>query len=289
MGGKQLLSMADNLLQETGTSSGLACDCHFHVFGPEDRFPYVPGRSYTPKDAPLSHYEALTGPLGIGRAVIVQPSVYGCDNRALVSILDRSEKLDLRGVAAVDSGMTEQDLEALHQAGVRAARYNLLFADGCDKPPPEVLASRIASLGWHLEFCLDLALDLRVLARLSALPVHCVIDHFGHLRAEESCRPAFRSLLAWLRDGQGWLKLSAPYRCSDDVAGGYDDLRPLVEELAAEVPDRLLWGSDWPHPQAPSAPPDLGPWLRKLEAWGGADSFRRILVENPAARYGFGS
>ena len=293
MGAKQLLNRSDGNSNGAGKSSGLRCDCHFHIFGPKGRYPYAPGRSYTPRDALLSDYKALTKPLGIARAVIVQPSVYGCDNAALSAALSAtalaSDGLELRGVAAIDSAMTDRDLEGLHQAGVQAARYNLLFTDGCDKPQPDLLARRIAPLGWHLEFCLDLVKDRGVLARLSGLPVPCVIDHFGHLRAEESCGPAFKSLLAWLRDGRGWIKLSAPYRCSGDAAGGYGDLRSMVEELAEEVPGRLLWGSDWPHPQAPSAPPELDPWLRRLESWVGENIFRRILVENPAVCYGFDS
>jgi predicted TIM-barrel fold metal-dependent hydrolase len=270
----------------------LLCDCHFHVFGPADLFPYAPGRSYTPEDELLFDYEALAKPLGIRRAVVVQPSVYGCDNHALVAALaetaPRPSNLELRGVAAIETAMTDKDLEALHRVGVRAGRYNLLFSDGCDKPPPEALARRVVPLGWHLEFCLDLRSDSQALSRLSALEVPCVIDHFGHLRAEEgSNQAAFQSLLAWLKGERGWLKLSAPYRCSSDAAGGYDNLRPLVEELVDQAPNRLLWGSDWPHPQAPSAPPALKTWLAKLESWIGKERLRRILVDNPVERYGF--
>jgi predicted TIM-barrel fold metal-dependent hydrolase len=273
-------------------SPALLCDCHFHIFGPADRFPYAPGRSYTPEDAPLSDYKALAETLGLRRAVVVQPSVYGCDNRALAAALAETAlapaDLELRGVAAIETAMTDRDLEALHQAGVRAARYNLLFSDGCDKPPPEELARRVVPLGRHLEFCLDLKSDSQALSRLSALEVPCVIDHFGHLRAEEgSNQAALQSLLAWLKDVQGWLKLSAPYRCSGDAAGGYDNLRPLVEELVDQAPNRLLWGSDWPHPQAPFAPPALKTWLAKLESWIGKERLRRILVDNPVERYGF--
>lgn len=263
------------------------CDTHMHVFGPAERYPLVPGRNYTPQPVGLDDYLPVMAALGIDRAVLVQPSVYGTDNRALIDALARMPEA-FRAVAVVPPDIADSDLIALHAAGVRGIRVNRRNPGGLALEDVGRLAGRIAPLGWHIQLQIELARapDLAGLAR--QCPVPLVIDHFGLLdpRWPLASGP-FAELLRLMEGGAVFVKLSAPYRISTD-GPPYGALIPFVEALAARRPDRLLWATDWPHSEMWSDIPDdlalagaLG--LPQLPA----QVRRQILVDNPASLYGF--
>ena len=190
----------------------LACDCHSHVFGPQTQFPLVPDRLYTPPEAPLAAYNHLLDTLGFSRAVIVQPSVYGIDNRATLEAaatnLDR-----FRAVVVVDANVTEADLQAMHDNGARGVRANLLFSG--DKAMAEVraIADKIAPFGWHLQVLLDVSTFPDAYAFFSGLPVSTVFDHMGHFPTSKGFETeGFRDLLTLMGEGKAWAKLSGAYR-----------------------------------------------------------------------------
>jgi predicted TIM-barrel fold metal-dependent hydrolase len=267
-----------------------ACDCHVHVFGPSARYPFAADRTYTPPEASFRSYQAVMRDLGLTRAVLVQPSVYGTDNRAMLDALSQDGP-NLRGVAVIgapdDCG--EDDLAALDAAGVRGVRINHLFpaAEGTDNL--DALAARIAPFGWHLQVLIDVAETTGLAKRLGSLPVATVIDHLGHMPAAlGSDHPGFQDLLALLREGRSWVKLSAPYRLSARSGPPYDDVRPFAEAVLEAAPDRVVWGSDWPHPAIEGPRPHPATLLDPLFDWvDDADLRRRVLVENPVRLYGF--
>ncbi len=269
------------------TTPAGACDCHVHVFGPLARFPYAEGRAYTPPEAPFEDYRAVMEGLGLQRAVLVQPSVYGTNNRAMLDALGRGGAA-FRGVAVIGPEHRDRDLEALHGLGVRGARVNTLFPGASEGIGIEEVARRIAPFGWHLQLLADVSEFPNLARRLGRLPVECVIDHLGHLPAARGADdPGFRDLLALLGEGRCWVKLSAPYRLG---AGGppYADVRPLAEAALRAAPDRLVWGSDWPHPAIPGPTPGAADLLALLADWVPDESLRRkLLVDNPAKLYGF--
>lgn len=263
------------------------CDTHMHVFGPATRYPLVHGRNYTPHPVGLDDYLPVMAALGIDRAVLVQPSVYGTDNSALLDALARMPER-LRAVAVVPPEIADADLMALHAAGVRGIRVNRRNPGGLALEDVAGLARRIAPLGWHIQLQIELARgpDLAGLAR--QCPVPLVIDHFGLIdpRSPLASGP-FADLLRLMEGGAFWLKLSAPYRISN-AGCPYADLLPFVAALVAHRPDRLLWATDWPHSEMWSDIPDdialaaaLG--LPQLPA----AVRRQILIDNPAGLYGF--
>jgi predicted TIM-barrel fold metal-dependent hydrolase len=266
-----------------------AADTHAHVFGPARDYPYAPQRSYTPPDSPLAEYMALLDTLGLERGVIVHPSVYGTDNRATLDAL-RAEPRRLRGVAVVDADVSDAELEEMDRLGVRGVRLNLLYSGaGLEFGVAERLAKRLAPLGWHLQFLIDISTFEGFASRLSRLPVDCVIDHMGHMAAQKGAdHPAFRDLLAMLGEGRTWVKLSGAYRLSSNDYPPYDDVLPFARALVETRPDRLVWASDWPHPAVTRPMPNDGDLLDLLWDWApDAATRHRILCENPAALYGF--
>lgn len=266
----------------------LACDTHAHVFGPAERYPYTPNRSYTPPDATFAQYRALLSTLGVERGVLVQPSVYGTDNRLLADTL-RNAGPNFRGIAVLDASASDAELEALNALGVRGLRCNLLFRGGVAFADVEALARRVAPLGWHLQFLLDVSQFEKLEERLSALPVDSVIDHMGHLPAADGPKhPGFRALLSLLRQGRTWVKLSGSYRVTGQAAPPYGDVVALARALIKAAPDRCVWATDWPHPQIPVAMPNDGDLMDQLADWApDAETRRAILVDNPARLYGF--
>jgi 2-pyrone-4,6-dicarboxylate lactonase len=263
-----------------------AWDCHCHVFGPADRYPYWPDRSYTPPPAPLSRYLALLDLLGVTRGVLVQPSVYGTDNRMLVDSLKASPRR-LRGVAVIDPTIGSRELEAMHAAGVRGVRVNLLFRGGVSFAAAEAIADRIRPLGWHIQFLLDISQTPGLRQAVKRLRLPAVIDHMGHFPASQgTAAPAFRELLAMLAAGETWVKLSAPYLFTRQPGMPYADVTPIARELVKTAPDRCVWGTDWPHPANKLAMPDDGPLTDLLREWVTDEALRRrILVENPKSLY----
>ena len=264
-----------------------SCDCHAHIFGPQDRYPYTPNRSYTPPEASVEAYQRMLAALGFERAVIVQPSVYGIDNRCTRDAIVGSGG-KWRGVAVVEPCVTNSQLADLHAAGFRAVRINLLFKGGLQLDALEQIARAIRPLDWHVQLLLD-GRDLPELAdRLQSLPVNFVVDHMGHMPASVGTGHAgFQTLLQLLRGGRCWVKLSGAYRISAKLQP-YDDAVPFARALADAAPDKLVFGTDWPHPSITVPMPQDASLLDLLPTWVPDEATRRqILVENPARLYDF--
>ena len=269
-----------------------ACDCHSHVFGPVARFPYAAERSYTPDDAPLEAYLAMLDRLGFERGVLVQPSAYDRDNRALLDALARAPQR-LRGVGVAGAELTAADLRAWHAAGVRALRANEFRRDG--KPyykngvrlaEIEPLLPRMADLGWHLELWID-ARDLPDMRpALARVPVPVVVDHMGRMDYRHGVEdPGFQALVRGVGEGRLWAKLSGTYRLGASPPD-YAHARPFHAALVAANPGQLVWGTDWPHPRPEGPVPDVARLLEVVLEWTPDPVPRRsILVDNPGRLY----
>ena len=266
-----------------------ACDSHCHVFGPGDVFPYHPKRSYTPPDAPREALAGLHATLGLDRAVIVQATCHGDDNRAMLDAIARSEGR-YRGVAMIGDSIADAELEALHEGGVRGARMS--FARHLSGPPDfsriQRVARRIAPLGWHLVLYLEAEDVVENAQALGRLGVPVVIDHMARVRVADGLdQPAFRQLLDFLRDADFWVKISCAERLSA-TGPPFDDVVPFAAALIDAAPDRVLWGTDWPHPNIEGRMPNDGELTELLLAYAPDEVPRRkILVDNPARLYGF--
>ena len=264
-----------------------SCDCHAHIFGPVDKYPFTPNRSYTPPEASVEAYRRMLAALGFERAVIVQPSVYGIDNRCTRDAVVASGG-KWRGVAVVEPCVAEARLADLHSDGFRGVRINLLFKGGLQMNALEQIAHSIRALGWHVQLLLD-ARDLPKLAeRLRELPVDFVVDHMGHMPASLGTEhPGFQTLLELLRGGRCWVKLSGAYRISANPQP-YDDAVPFARALVETAPDKLVFGTDWPHPSIKVPMPQDASLLDLLPVWAPDEVTRRkILVDNPARLYDF--
>lgn len=282
-----------------------ACDCHTHVFGPSARFALDPARRYTPGDAVAAELLAHQRLLRLDRVVIVQPSPYGTDNACTLDGIAALGERMARGVAVIDETTTDEALAAMHAGGIRGIRVNLETAGEHDPAvAAEALrwaADRVAGLGWHVQTFTRLPVIEALEATLASLPVPLVIDHIGNARAEAGlAQPGFAALLRLVGAGHAHVKLSAPHRIAADPDG--EEVAALVRALIAANPERMLWGSDWPHPGGrpgeprrretiePFNPVDDGAALNRLARWAGdAATLERILVTNPARLYGFGA
>lgn len=264
-----------------------ATDCHAHIIGPATRYPFVANRSYTPPDALLPDYLHLLETLGISRAVLVQPSMHGTDNRAMMEAIAAAPQIDFRAVVVVPPDIDEHTLIDLHRQGARGVRINLVYAGGnVGIEAARAIAERIEPLGWHLQVLADIARLGTDLARLESLPVPVVIDHFGHMPATVGTGNAgFRTLLDMVARGRCWVKLSGVYRVSE-AGPPYDDVRPYFDALLAAGPHRLVWGSDWPHTVCRHPMPNDGDLIDLLLDWVATDEqLQAILVDNPKALY----
>jgi 2-pyrone-4,6-dicarboxylate lactonase len=266
-----------------------AVDAHCHVFGPGDRFPYADDRKYTPTDAPKEKLWALRDFLGFERNVIVQGTCHGADNRALTDAL-RSSAGRARGVASVTREVSDAELGELHAAGVRGVRFNFVKRL-VDVTPREVLleiAARIAPLGWHVVVYFE-AQDLPDLEPfLAKLPVIVVVDHMGRPDLREPVEgPAFTRFVSFMRDhGNVWSKVTCPERLSISGPPNYLDFIPFARLIVETFPDRVLWGTDWPHPNMKSHMPDDGDLVDLVPRIAPTpDLQRRLLVDNPLRLY----
>jgi predicted TIM-barrel fold metal-dependent hydrolase len=264
-----------------------ACDAHFHVFGPYAGYPLADRRSYTPPEAPLAAYRRMAAILGLDRAVIVQPSVYGDDNRCMLDALAALGTERARGIAVLDGQADPAYLATLHAAGVRGIRYNAVTGDRDFASRLDNAARRVADLGWHIQLFVEPAALRASLPRIRALPVEVVIDHLGQIDpAEGENGRAFDTLRRVLDTGRAWVKLTG-YRCSRDTAP-YTDLAPYVRVLARDHGARLVWGSNWPHPIRYHDMPEDGALLDALAGWlDDSAALQRVLVRNPERLYGF--
>jgi predicted TIM-barrel fold metal-dependent hydrolase len=268
-----------------------ACDCHAHVCGPAERYPYSPNRLYTPEDALLADYRRMLDSLGVERGVLVQPSIYGTDNRALLDALAK-DPVRLRGVAVVPYDIHARELEKLHQAGVRGVRQNIVdLKEGKGRLPLDDLrrlAVKIKPFGWHVEFLMHVDEFPELDRQLADFPVDVVFGHLGYVPASKSpAEPGFQALLRLMRDGKAWVKLTAPYRLTTS-AMPYPETDVFAQALVDAAPKRLVWGTDWPHVFIKTAMPEDRKLLALLDHWVPDAAMRqRILTEQPAELYRF--
>lgn len=267
-----------------------SCDSHAHVFGRINAFPYDPGRSYDPPEAPFEAYRTMLGVLGMERACLVQPSVHGTDNSAMLDAIARSNGA-FRGIAVVETDITDKELQQLHDGGVRGLRINLQFDGHAALEGIEHLAERIAPMGWHLQFLANISNFHDALSRLGKLPVDILFDHIGHMPVEHGITAEpFQDLLALMRAGRCWAKLSGPYRISAERGVPFADTTPFVSALLDAGADHIIWGTDWPHPHLEIPMVNDGDLLDLLGVWVPDElACKRILVDNPARLFGFDS
>jgi 2-pyrone-4,6-dicarboxylate lactonase len=266
-----------------------AVDAHCHVFGPAAQFPFAPERKYTPCDASKDQLFALRDHLGFSRNVVVQATCHGNDNRAMVDALLHSQGR-ARGVASVSRDVTDDVLRAMHAAGVRGVRFNFLKRL-VDFTPKEVLleiAGRIAPLGWHVVVYFE-AQDLPELWDFfTALPTAVVVDHMGRPDVTKPVDgPGFELFVRLLREHPNvWSKVSCPERLSKSGPPAYDDVVPFARRIVETFPDRVLWGTDWPHPNLKGHMPDDGKLVDFLPKIAVTPELqRRLLVDNPMRLY----
>jgi 2-pyrone-4,6-dicarboxylate lactonase len=266
-----------------------AVDAHCHVFGPGDVFPYAPERKYTPGDAPKEKLWELRDYLGFERNVIVQATCHGADNRALVDALKASNNR-ARGIATVKQDVTDADLQALDAAGVRGVRFNFVKRL-VDTTPREVLlsiAERIKPLGWHIVIYFEAAELHELYDFFTSLPTTVVVDHMGRPDVTEPVEgPEFELFVRLMRENTNfWSKVSCPERLSKSGPDGYDDVVPFARRIVETFPDRVLWGTDWPHPNMKSHMPDDGKLVDFIPRIARtAELQRKLLVDNPMALY----
>ena len=264
-------------------------DAHCHVFGPAAQFPFAPGRKYTPCDAGRERLFALRDHLGLARNVIVQATCHGNDNRALVDALRHSDGR-ARGVASVAKDVRDDDLHALHAAGVRGVRFNFLQRLA-DYTPPDVLmsiAERVARLGWHVVVYFE-APDLPELRDfLASIPTIVVVDHMGRPDVSQPVDgEAFEGFVGLLREHDNvWSKVSCPERLSLTGPPAYDDVVPFARRLVEAFPERVLWGTDWPHPNLRHHMPDDAWLVDMIPRIAPTAALRqKLLVDNPMRLY----
>ncbi|MCD0503553.1 amidohydrolase family protein [Bordetella petrii] len=280
----------DSVTPPSGALPAHACDSHFHIFGPADAFPYADNRPYTPPDAPFEKLRNLHRQLGFSRGVIVQPGCHGYDMSATLDALDRGAG-QYRAVGLLAPDATEASIAELDRRGVRGVRYNFvahLANAGWDELA--AMAPRIAPFGWHVCVHSDQASLPGLLERLPQLPVPFVIDHMGRAAAGQGTgSAAFQALLGLRGHPQAWVKVSGVDRVSSTGRRPFTDGEPLVSALLDAMPDQLLWGTDWPHPNVTGDMPDDGELLNTfLRLCPDAAVRQRILVDNPQALYRFG-
>lgn len=278
-----------------------ACDCHTHIFGDPAKFPFSPNRVYTPETASPQEQAALHRALHIKRVVIVTPSVYGTDNSAsLYGIKARGG--DARGVAVINEQTSDSDLDLMNKAGFRGIRLNL--ATGGTNDPAvarsrfQAALPRMTARGWHIQIYTNLAVISGIKDLVMASPVPVVFDHFGGAQAAlGTSQPGFSDLLDLVRSGKAYVKISGAYRASTK-APDYPDVVPLAKALIAANAGRIVWGTDWPHPNSDSGKPitevtplyqiDDGRLLDQLPVWAPDAATRKlILVDNPVRLYQF--
>lgn len=280
-----------------------ACDCHTHIHGDPAQFPFFAGRVYTPEPALPEEMAALHKALHIERVVIVTPSVYGTDNSSTLYGM-KARGATARGVAVIDDKTTEAQLDTMQQEGFRGIRINMATG-GINDPTVgrgrfTAAVERMKARGWHVQLYTNLAMISAIKDLVLAAPVPVVFDHFGGLEASRGLdQPGFSDLVELLKSGKAYVKISGAYR-SSKLAPDYQDMVPYARALIAANADRIVWGTDWPHPDSSRVegrkPTDIAPFyaiddgrlMNQLPVWAPeADTRKKILVDNPARLYGF--
>ncbi len=271
------------------------CDCHFHVFGPAERYPYGSDLRYPPPLAPVEDYLALAKKLGIERFVFVQPSAYGRDNRCMLDAMREVGIKKSRGIVDLDENASDAELERLKKLGVLGARINVSPVKRYEAglaakllPRIERLRGRCAEIGWQLDFLAPGWLTAELMPTLAKLNVDFTLAHFGLFPAKDGVgQPGFRRLLALLREGERrcWVKLTGVYRMSG--APGFADVAPMARALIEAAPDRVIWGSDYPHLSFTDKVDSVALW-NLLGQWApDATTRRKVLVDNPQQLFKF--
>jgi len=280
----------DSHAPTTFTPPAAATDAHCHIFGPAHQFPFSANRTYTPPDSGYEEFVDLQTRLGLSRAVFVQASCHGTDNRAMLDAMTRGGG-GYAGVAMIDDTHTDEDLDEMHEAGVRGIRFNFVKHLG-GAPDLDIfwrLVSRVEPRGWHVELHFD-AKDLpEHSGLLDRMPTPYIIDHMARVAAAAGVdQGPFRSLLDLLeRDPRAWVKISGAERLTAGGAPPYDDVIPFGRALVETAPNRVLWGTDWPHPNVRHMPDD-GDLVDFLAVLVPDEATRdRILVDNPQTLYDF--
>lgn len=266
-----------------------AVDAHCHVFGPAAEFPFAPQRKYTPCDAGRNQLFALRDFLGFDRNVIVQATCHGNDNRAMVDALRHSDGR-ARGVASVAPDVSDAELRDMHAAGVRGTRFNFVrrLVDVTPHDVLESIAARIAPLGWHVVVYFEAADLPGLLGLFDAIPTDIVVDHMGRPDVGEPVDgPGFERFVRLMQDNpRVWSKVSCPERLSKSGPDGYDDVVPFARRVVETFPDRVLWGTDWPHPNMKSHMPDDGKLVDYVPRIATTPELqRKLLVDNPMRLY----
>jgi 2-pyrone-4,6-dicarboxylate lactonase len=265
-----------------------AVDAHCHVFGPEAKFPFAPERKYTPCDAPKEKLFALRDYLGFARNVIVQASCHGTDNRALVDALETSGD-KARGVAVVGPKVTDAELKAMDRAGVRGVRFNFLprLVDATPREEFTRIAERIKPLGWHTVVYFEMPTLDGMIPFLKTIPTVIVLDHMSVPEVKKGVGDAgFQRYLGMLAEQPNiWVKVTCPERLS---ASGppYDDVIPFARALTERFPERVLWGTDWPHPNMTTHVPDDGQLVDMIPKFAPTPAQQKaLLIDNPMRLY----
>ena len=279
-----------------------ACDCHTHIHGDVKKFPFFEGRGYTPEEAPPEEMAQLHKALRMQRVVIVTPSVYGTDNSATLYGM-KARGSDARGIAVIGDKTSESELDAMGKAGIRGIRLNLTSA-GTNDPSVgrkrfQDAVARVKPRNWHIQMYTNLAVISSIKDLVAASPLPVVFDHFGGAQADKGVeQPGFADLVELVRAGKAYVKISGAYRSSTKEPD-YGDVVPLARALIAANADRIVWGTDWPHPNGNRPgykPTDISPYfviddgrlLNQLPVWEPDAAVRKkILVDNPARLYGF--
>jgi D-galactarolactone isomerase len=266
-----------------------AVDCHHHIY--DSRFPIDPQAVLRPDDATVADYRLLQTRIGLSRSVIVQPSTYGTDNRCLLDALAAFGN-DARGIAVVNAQISDAELRSLDTAGVRGIRFNLARPSGTAVDDLEVLARRIAQFGWHVQLHTLAHIYPSLLPTLETLPVPIVIDHLGRFPASEGiAHPAWSGLRKLVDQGRTWVKLSGAYHDTRSGPPDYADTAAVARAWLDAAPERMVWGTDWPHPSALAAKkplPDDAVLLDCLGSWAATPArLKQVLIDNPESLYGF--
>jgi 2-pyrone-4,6-dicarboxylate lactonase len=278
----------ETLSRPSFTMPPLACDAHMHVFGPPDKYRHVEHPHYTLPDGKLAYYLQLMGRLQLKRFVIVQPSFYGTDNRCLIDALHVAGSI-ARGVVMIEEGTDAATLDSYRASGVRAVRLDLFARSSLPTAEIQQYVTRMArlcsSLGWHVQFYAPGWVVRNLIPFLADMQTGFVIDHMGYMLEEDGLTPAdFERLLSLLKDGNCWLKLSAPYRIAKHR--GYEAVAPMAKAIIAAAPQKVIWGSDWPH--IPDSTRDTGELLNLLGNWTDDPALHKmILSDNPARLFDY--
>jgi D-galactarolactone isomerase len=265
------------------------CDCHMHVYGPQDKYKVAPTSPWPAIVRTAADYRKVMQELGIQRVVVVQPTAYARDNSCTLDAVDEIGRANARAVVIVDQTASDAELDRLTGAGARGIRFHMLQGGVLGWDIIDEMSARVRNFGWHVQLQLDGRLLPEKEAIVRRLPSNVVIDHTGKfLEPVKTDDPAFKALLGLVDTGRVWVKLSAPYETSRKGPPDYADVGDLARALIARAPERMLWATNWPHPSAQANPPSNRSMLDMLGYWCPDEATRnRILAANPATVYGF--